>query len=82
MQGLRLVPLGKLAAAEDETERLSLGQVRREGGDEGPGRGEGVVDLDLLVRRGVGELGRPPADGPGACQLGRNKPLGWIDGAD
>lgn len=61
---LLLVPLGELAAAEDEAELLAGGQLRHEGLAERPGGRQREVDLDPSVRLDVGELRRPPADGP------------------
>jgi hypothetical protein len=69
MQRFVLVPLGELAAAVDEAELLALGDLRHEGLLEGPGGGEGVVDVDPLVGVGVGELSGAPADGPSALSV-------------
>ena len=63
VEGLVLVPFGELATAEDEAELLAVGQLGRERLRKRPGGGEGVV-VDLLVRLEVGELRRPPANGP------------------
>jgi hypothetical protein len=68
MQGLLLVPFGELAAAEDEAEGLALRKLRHELLLEGFCGGEGKVNLYFPVRLEIGELVRPPADGPARCQ--------------